>query len=44
MLAAGADVNVLNEQFGGPLHYAVQAGDLQMIKVLLDAGADRYSC
>jgi len=41
LLAAGADVNVLNEQFGGPLHYAVQAGDLQMIKVLLDAGADR---
>ena len=41
MLAAGANVNVLNEQFGGPLHFAVQAGDIQIVKMLLDAGADK---
>jgi len=43
LLAAGANVNVLNEQFGGPLHFAVQAGDIQIVKMLLDAGADKHA-
>eukprot|EP00656_Telonema_subtile_P049526 TRINITY_DN6179_c0_g2_i1.p1 TRINITY_DN6179_c0_g2~~TRINITY_DN6179_c0_g2_i1.p1 ORF type:complete len:331 (-),score=59.82 TRINITY_DN6179_c0_g2_i1:974-1966(-) len=43
LIAAGADVNRLNEQFGGPLHFAVQNGDVHMCKVLLDSGADKNS-
>jgi len=41
LIAAGADVNTLNEHFGGPLHFAVQNHDIQMCKVLLEAGANR---
>eukprot|EP00658_Telonema_sp_P-2_P001294 TRINITY_DN10489_c0_g1_i2.p1 TRINITY_DN10489_c0_g1~~TRINITY_DN10489_c0_g1_i2.p1 ORF type:complete len:333 (+),score=79.40 TRINITY_DN10489_c0_g1_i2:172-1170(+) len=43
LIAAGADVNCLNGKLGGPLHFAVQQGNIAMCKVLLDAGADRHA-
>lgn len=39
LIAAGADVNKLNTQFGGALHYAIKNGRIDLVKILLDAGA-----
>jgi len=43
LLAAGADVNKMDCQFGGPLHYAIKSGCIDLVKVLLDAGADKHA-
>jgi len=42
LLAAGANVNQLDSLFGGPLHYAIKSGCVDLVKVLLDAGADKH--
>ena len=40
-LAAGADVNAKDDQFGGtPLHYAAGAGRKEIVELLITAGAD----
>ena len=41
LLAAGADVNRLNGMFGGPLHYAIKNNRIDLVKILLDSGADK---
>jgi len=43
LLAAGANVNKLNSTFGGPLHFAVKTNNMEIAKVLLDAGADKHA-
>ncbi|CAG8882976.1 unnamed protein product [Penicillium egyptiacum] len=41
LLAKGLDVNTTHEIWGTPLHRAIDASKLSMIKLLVDAGADR---
>lgn len=41
-LRRGADPNVLDSQFWTPLHYAVYGNHLEVIKVLLEAGANMH--
>ena len=43
LLAAGADVNRLNGMFGGPLHFAIKNNRIDLVKILLDAGADKHA-
>ncbi|KAL3492447.1 ankyrin repeat-containing domain protein [Aspergillus germanicus] len=40
LLSKGLDPNVTNEQWGTPLHCAVRAEKPNIVKLLLDAGAD----
>lgn len=40
LIAKGADVNVKNMDRDTPLHYAVANGDEEVVRLLLDAGAD----
>ena len=40
LLAAGADVNATNKWYDTPLHCAVQSGNVQACRTLLEAGAD----
>ena len=41
LIAAGANVNKLNTTFGGALHYAIKNSRIDLVKILLDAGADK---
>lgn len=41
LLAKGLDINTTHEKWGTPLHRAIDASKLSMIKLLVDAGADR---
>merc|ERR1711998_126364 len=43
LLAAGADVNKMDTHFGGPLHQAIKSERVDLVKVLLDAGADKHA-
>lgn len=41
LIEAGADVNVVNPKYGDtPLHYAVRAGNVEVVRLLLAAGAN----
>jgi hypothetical protein len=40
LLSYGADVNVRGENGQCPIHWAVQSGDLEVIKLIVQAGAD----
>lgn len=40
LLAAGADVNGGEEDADRPLHSALRAGDVELVRLLLDGGAD----
>ncbi|MCF6768524.1 ankyrin repeat domain-containing protein [Thiotrichales bacterium 19S11-10] len=40
LLDKGADINVLNENFGTPLHFAVSQNNQEMVQFLLKKGAD----
>jgi ankyrin repeat protein len=40
LLKAGADVSIKLSTGETPLHFATQLGDMEIVKVLLDAGAD----
>ncbi|KAJ5771518.1 uncharacterized protein N7511_003569 [Penicillium nucicola] len=40
LLAKGLDPNQINAEWGTPLHYAVWSGRPNLVKILLDAGAD----
>jgi ankyrin repeat protein len=40
LLAAGADVNGGEENTDRPLHSALRAGDVELVRLLLDGGAD----
>jgi ankyrin repeat protein len=42
-LRRGADPNVMDSQLWTPLHYAVYANHLEVVKILLDANANMYS-
>ena len=40
LIAAGADVDALNDVDQTPLYWAVNRGDVALVKILLEAGAD----
>jgi ankyrin repeat protein len=40
LLAKGLDPNTISEKWGTPLHLAVRLNKLNIVKLLLDAGAD----
>lgn len=43
LLAAKADVNRMDGRFGGPLHHAIKVRRIDIVKVLLQAGADKHA-
>ena len=40
LVGAGADVNTRNTEYRAPLHYAAERGNRELVKLLVDAGAE----